>query len=310
VPDQQQVPQQQAATNSVSKTYEPTLFPGTIAAGNLIKIESYDDEKISADYRVTSEGKILLPYQIEASVAGLTLPQLSETLQKSFQPYFRTKPKFGLQIIESSVYVNALGLVAKPGAYLVSPTGSLDEVIGLAGGLEKNTTGQSSAQYVSIDNNQAKASIKLSEYFAGNKALVKGWAGGEKVFFQNANEEGNTSELFNKSYVQVMGQVKNPGDYPINTAANIFAYLMKAGGPTDRANTNNMLLVRMNEKNEVETYPVALNNLSQAPQIQGGDVLFVQADNPTDLQKDASVFGSFASVISSIATTVLIGAGL
>jgi len=294
----------------ISPAYNPTLNVGErLAAGNLIKVECYDDEHLSGEFRLTSEGKILMPYQVETMAAGLSIEELKSSLQRNFKAYFKSPPMFAIQVIDKSVYVRASGLVNKPGAYLVTSSSSLDEVIGLAGGLEKNQTGNSVATYATIEINATKASVKLSEYFAGNKSLVTGWVGGEQVFFQSADSHGNTAELFNTKYVQVMGQVRTPGEYLFSDNANLFAYLVKAGGPTDRANTSKMLLVRL-QGEQVQAYPVSLEQISEAPQMQGGDILFVQADNPSDLQKDASTFGSFANVMSALATTVLVGVGL
>jgi protein involved in polysaccharide export with SLBB domain len=127
--------------------------------------------------------------------------------------------------------------------------------------------------------------------------------GGETVFFQSERPRGATP---GRDYVQVLGQVRSPGDYPYTPGADFYEYLIRAGGPTDRADLHNVTLVRNIGDRQREAVNFALDESDQIPAIQGGDTLLLHADNPSPLEKKSRVIGGFASILSTIATVVLL----
>jgi protein involved in polysaccharide export with SLBB domain len=240
--------------------------------------------------------------------AGLTLDQFHQALLEKYRVFFRTAPNIQVAILDHKTLVRAQGLVDKPGQYLVAPEGSLDEVIASAGGLQKSADQHPVARYARIVDGQYRAAVKLADYYSGSAASAPKWRGGETVFFQNEGDGIGDLLGVDKRYVQVMGQVRAPGEYPYRENANFFYYLVQAGGPTDRANMSDLVVMRTDGP-KLQAIPFTMENPEKIPGIQGGDVVFVQADNPTSLQKDTTVFGNIGGFMSSMAAVLLV-AGL
>jgi protein involved in polysaccharide export with SLBB domain len=59
--------------------------------------------------------------------------------------------------------------------------------------------------------------------------------------------------------VHILGEVKNPGEYPVADDTNILELLSKAGGPTEFANLGSVVLTR------VETTPAYLRAEGEGP---------------------------------------------
>jgi hypothetical protein len=60
----------------------------------------------------------------------------------------------------------------------------------------------------------------------------------------------------------------------------------------------------------MQAMPFSMKEPEKIPEIRGGDIVLVQADNPTDLERDTSVFGNIGGFMSAVAATVLMAAGL
>ena len=280
-----------------------------IGPGNLVRISCTVDSKISGEYRIGFDGFVKLPYDVQIQAAGLSTSQLREALTQRYRGFFRGAPAFDVSIEERKYFVRAQGLVSKPGEYLVAPDGSLDAVIAEAGGLQLSNEQAPVARYASIADGQYRAAIKLSDYFGGAANSSPLWRGGETVSFRNDGE--GLGDIFgaDRRYVQVVGQVRNPGEYLHRDQANFFHYLVQAGGPTDRASMNHVLLMR-SERGQMQAMPFSMKEPEKIPEIRGGDIVLVQADNPTDLERDTSVFGNIGGFMSAVAATVLMAAGL
>jgi hypothetical protein len=106
-----------------------------VAPGFLLTARSSDDAKLNGDFRVEFNGDLILPYNVTVNTNGMTLSQLERKLAELYRPYFKTSSGIKLSVRERRFWVDARGLVEKPGRYLVEQNTSLDQLIGMAGGL-------------------------------------------------------------------------------------------------------------------------------------------------------------------------------
>lgn len=294
---------------SAQNIYNPSSrLDNEVAPGYLIAIRSNQDANLNGEFRISDLGTIELPYEVKVNASNKSVAELRSAIRDSYRTYFRGTPDIEISIKERKVWVRAQGLVNKPGTYLLDPNGGLDEVVSASGGLKAGADGISAPRVAKITADGQDSVIRLSDFYAGNSKLVTSWRGGESVFFQSEAPAVIGQSTFDEKYIHVLGQVRAPGEYAFKDQANFFYYLVQAGGPTDRANTDKILLISSDAKDgKLKTSKISLSDLEDAPNLHGGDVLFVQADNPTDLQRDAGVLGSLGGFLGSIATTILVG---
>jgi protein involved in polysaccharide export with SLBB domain len=108
-----------------------------------------------------------------------------------------------------------------------------------------------------------------------------------------------------RNYIQFLGEVRQPGEYPFKNDSDFFDYLIKAGGPTERADMNNIALLR-NNGDQREMLNFDITKADKIPALNPGDTLIVHSDSPSALEKDTRVVGGFAGIISALATVVVL----
>ncbi|MFC1667049.1 SLBB domain-containing protein [Candidatus Omnitrophota bacterium] len=97
-------------------------------------------------------------------------------------------------------------------------------------------------------------------------------------FYTNFNVDVSMGKIRNIQ-VFVMGEVKKPGSYAINSQSTIFQVLYAAGGPTKLGSLRKIKLIHGDAKEEkIDLYPFLLegSNLEYS-KIQSGDTVFVPA---------------------------------
>jgi polysaccharide biosynthesis/export protein len=281
--------------------------PNEIAPGFTIKISSRDDAEISGSYVIDEKGFLRLPYDVTVSAAGLSQDALESKIRNAYRAYF-LRPDMSVNVEKREYYVNVKGLVKKPGAVLVPSDASLDEVVSIAGGLPENS--RSGAQYARITQESTSYVVNLNDYFAGNTPsyAVPKWQGGESIALirEAGNESGGTSR---SSFVKVLGQVQNPGEFRYEPGTDFYHYLIKAGGPTDRADLTAISLIRAGRGSN-ESQRFSLEEEGKTPTITAGDTILLNASNPSSLEKSSRVWGGFAGVVSAIGAIILLALAL
>ncbi|MGA8540599.1 MAG: polysaccharide biosynthesis/export family protein, partial [Terriglobales bacterium] len=85
---------------------------------------------------VRSDGKISLPLVGELQASGQTPLQLEQEITKRLQSYI-SEPEVTIIVTDSrSQKVNILGMVARPGAYLLTSSTTVLDAIAMAGGFK------------------------------------------------------------------------------------------------------------------------------------------------------------------------------
>ena len=285
----------------------PTRPAGQVAPGFQIQISNATDDKLNGSFQIGLDDTLQLPYDIIVGTAGLNEKQLSDRIIKAYRNFFQADPTMQIAVKTKEYWVSVGGLVEKPGQYIVKDSASLDEVIALAGGLLKPTKeGGKTAEYVRISQLGKSMMVKLSDYYAGDTGLIPHWLGGDRLFFQSERGDLTTSTGIETNYVQILGQVKSPGEYSYRGGADFFHYLVRAGGPTDRADMGNIMILRADAGQNRSLSFSAEDRGERLPTIRGGDVVIVQADNPSRTQKNVRFIGDIASVLSALATVALL----
>jgi protein involved in polysaccharide export with SLBB domain len=286
----------------------------TISPGFLLKITHSNDSSITGEYRVSFKGELKLPYKVKVNAAGRTTEELSRDLVSAYSSFFKGRNNITVDIIARDYLIEVRGLVKKPGVYSVKVDTSIEELVSLAGGLASNAEGGGSGapggpgrpEYIRIvrmDYRKANSApairwVRLTDYFLKydirNEVL---WRGGEQLFFQVTGDQGavrNQSQTF-----QLLGEIKNPGEYAIQNDASFFTYITRAGGQMTTADLANVTVIR---RSTGEAHVYDINHASPSPELAPGDVVLVKAiDTRTGLLERLSpLFISIGSLTVSI----------
>ncbi len=134
-PRSEQLPPPETGRQAVVSTSisQPTL-PYTVGSGDILSISVWKEKELSPTVIVRPDGFISVPLIGELSVLGQTPLEIQATLQKRLQSMV-INPRVTVTVVEiHSRVVYITGEVARPGAYPLS--GSLDvlQLIAQAGG--------------------------------------------------------------------------------------------------------------------------------------------------------------------------------
>jgi len=110
--------------------------PGyAIAAGDLLNIQVWEQDKLSGKTRVRQDGRISILFLNDVDAAGKTPTALAGELERGLKP-FVLNPRVNVVVEEAQpLNVSVLGEVVRPGTYTLEPDSSLAHALAAAGGL-------------------------------------------------------------------------------------------------------------------------------------------------------------------------------
>jgi len=107
-----------------------------IGPNDILAINVWKEPEISRSVPVRSDGKISLPLVGELQAGGQTPRQLEQEISKRLQSYI-SEPEVTVIVSDSkSQKVNILGMVTRPGAYLLTSSTTVLDAIAMAGGFK------------------------------------------------------------------------------------------------------------------------------------------------------------------------------
>jgi len=107
-----------------------------IGANDVLAINVWKEPDVSRSVPVRSDGKISLPLVGELQAGGQTPRQLEQEIAKRLQNFI-SEPEVTVIVTESkSQKINILGMVARPGTYLLTGTTTILDAVAMAGGFK------------------------------------------------------------------------------------------------------------------------------------------------------------------------------
>ncbi|MGZ3697090.1 MAG: SLBB domain-containing protein [Bdellovibrionota bacterium] len=273
----------------------------SLAPGFLIKLSSAQDPTLNGTFRIQADAKVDLPYNTTVSTRTMDFKRFKAAIDRAYQPYFRGHPDLEVTVEEKRYYVDARGLVEKPGSFLVKRDTPLDEVISLAGGLSK--TGGQTPGFARIEQGGKTTSLDLSEYFKRGKTQNLVWNGGDRIFFQKDKPDTGSGEAATDEFarkVQVIGEVRSPGELQFRKNADAYYYLLKTGGPTQFADLETVELVRVDSKSGSRE-SISTGSISDLKTIGEGDVLIVHPKEESKSKKTLETVAIVTSIVAAVA---------
>jgi len=108
----------------------------TIGPNDVLAINVWKEPDVSRTVPVRSDGKISLPLAGELQASGQTPRQLEEEIAKRLKSYI-SDPEVTVIVSESkSQKINILGMVSRPGTYLLSGSTTVLDAIAMTGGFK------------------------------------------------------------------------------------------------------------------------------------------------------------------------------
>jgi polysaccharide export outer membrane protein len=107
-----------------------------IGTDDVLAINVWKEQEISRTVPVRSDGKISLPLVGELTAGGQTPLQLEQEIAKRLKDYI-SEPEVTVIVQDSkSRKINILGMVARPGSYLLTGSTTVLDAIAMAGGFK------------------------------------------------------------------------------------------------------------------------------------------------------------------------------
>lgn len=273
-----------------------------VAPGYLMQMSSSQDASLNGTFRIQFDGKIELPYNVTLQTKNMSLEQFQSEINRAYRPYFRNKTNVRVSVKQRRAYVEVRGKVAKPGIFLVKTNAPLDEIISLAGGITEDLT----QGYVRIEQGGQTKWVNLSDYFKRGREQNVNWLGGDQVFFQKEGPETpsapGSGEFSQK--VQVLGEVKSPGELTFHRDADAYYYLVKSGGPTSQTDLGKVEVVRTNPKTGAHE-PVTLAPVEDVKIVKEGDILLFHPSRTSTGEKILQNAALASGIVSAIVLTII-----
>ena len=260
-----------------------------LGAADLLEVGVYNVPELSTKARIGSGGDIYLPLIDYVHVAGLTLDEAQELIEKKLSDGgFVKNPHVSIFVDESaSQGASVLGEVAKPGVYPVLGQQHLFDVISAAGGLT----------------DKAGRSLTVTHRSEPNKPVTVALA-------RNLNDKpetnivvspGDTIVVRKADVVYVVGDVARPSGLLIDRGSlTVMQAIALAGGTTRTSRLNGTRIIHKGPDGMTETH-VPLKKIleAKAPDVpmNPDDILFVPTSTlKLALQDNVSVAMQAASL--------------
>lgn len=271
----------------------------------------FDDPDITTSSDTTKNKKTkavrVNPNYIKVTRVNNNLPETIAVSLKE-QPHFKLKAFDRLEFFDvytttSRMTASITGEVYNPGSFDIHPHGTIEDMINLSGGLTKKA-------YLK--------DVELARFEVVNEQRIR------KVVSLNLNNPQERQTIIHdedqliiraipkwneKKYIELVGQVRFPGKYPIEEGETLADVLTRAGGFTDLAFLKGAVFTRKSvqelQKNELEK---AMRELQQQAAYLAASQSSDGKDNNsanktmlmnmiTSLQKDAAKIAPIGRVV-------------
>lgn len=242
-----------------------------VGIGDVIDVAVFQEDEISGEFPVESSGAITYPLLGTVFVAGMTVPEVTNLLEKLLEKdyYVDVQLKVGVEVFASQP-VTLLGEVNKPGTFYLEGRTTLADLLSKAGGL-KSSAGPvlELRRTVRPEGEEAFPEPMVFE----TSKLLTGEAGRD-VYLQ----AGDVLFVSPKKIYFITGEVARPGQYEISLGMTLMQALSQAGGVGKFA--SQVIEVHREVDGEKKILSFDLSHIRKGrladPAVVAGDVIFVK----------------------------------
>jgi polysaccharide export outer membrane protein len=242
---------------------------------DVLTIALFGQPDLGGKYTVEADGTFTFPLIGRVKAGGLTLREVEVEMQRLLADGFFKNPQVSVAIEQyRSQRVFVVGEVRIPGTYPLTGDMSLIEALSRAGSTTEAAGGEVlivrprgvgrpsgpavvDAQNATADENTEVIRVDITELQSGRLS-------------QNALlQDSDTIFVPRADLVYIVGQVRNPGSYPLRRGMTVLQALSLAGGVTDRG-ADGRIRVTRTVNGEQSELRVALDDA-----VQPGDTIVV-----------------------------------
>ncbi len=254
-----------------------------VGPGDVLHVEVFGEKDLSGDVTVSQDGTIKNILLGDVNVQGLTTVQIEDLLAKDLGKDYLVNPKVSVSVTDyRSHKVYVLGEIDKPGTYALTTDSKLLDILLKAGGPTSNAGDNVSIlrrendtlMHIKVDITRLFVDGDLSQ----NIPIKDG-----DIIYVSREEKGNiTSRFYEKrlNLFYVVGEVKSPGAYELHEGYTVLNAILQAGGFTDYAKKNGVMLVRY-ENGAKKVYNLKMGDImnkgdiAKDMHIQAADLIIV-----------------------------------
>ena len=222
-----------------------------IGPRDVLQIHIFNQPGLSGRYTVETDGALSFPLIGRIAAGDRTVPGFEQALRERLAAGYFRNPRVSVTVAEyRSRRVFIVGEVRQPGAYPLTGTMSVIELLALAGG----TTPLASDGAVAVrPPGGGDGPVLPGEGDEAETLRVDLEALEEGDLSQNVMlGHGDTVFVPRADVVYVFGEVRDPGQYPIRNDTTVLQALSLAGGGTEFAALNRVRIVRTVDGEQVE----------------------------------------------------------
>lgn len=212
-----------------------------IGPEDVLNITVWDNTDLSGDVYVGLDG--YLDYHLIGRVkaSGLTIGELAASIAGLLDDGYLKNPNVSVQVKKyGSQKVFIIGEVNRPGTYYLTKRTALVEALAMALGL----TGEAGNEVIIVRPDSAGAAENI---VVDLRRALEGDA--EQNVYLRASDSIYIPKV--KTFT-IMGEVKKPGQYPMDKGMTVRKAISIAGGNTERAALNRTMVVRVADGQELE----------------------------------------------------------
>ena len=284
-----------AASKDALKQFEEAEASGyQLGPGDVVEVTLWGHPELSGKHTIGPDGKIQLPFVGSLKISDKTADQASEFISVTASEYYKG-PVATVMIDEyTDNQILVLGHVSQPGIMHFTDQPTLLEALARASG---SSTGETSLTRCAVFRGSDRmAWIDLRPLLRGEDPMLNiRLRRNDVVYVPNPSDE----------LIYVMGQVTKPGAYPLTPNMSFLEALASAGGPTDAAQPEEIVLVRPEEHTQ---QVVNLHDYLKGANVHNyglnrGDIVYVPKNGIAKV-------GWVLQQLSPVTQSVLFGAAL
>ena len=235
--------------DSVFDIKEPPLYP--LGSGDRLLVEVYGVEEMNKEVVIDPLGYVTLPLLDKVKVQGFTLNELQKILEEKFREYIND-PKVNIELKEyGSRFVNIIGEVEHPGRISLKRAFRLLDAISEAGGFKANSG--------DVEVQRKDSGGGVQKIIIHKDTLLAAGEGNENIFVYDQD----TVNVLPIASVYVSGQVKAPQSLVYNKDLTLLRAIAKAGGFSEWANKDKVIVLRQTQNGETSTMKVDADRIEK-----------------------------------------------
>ena len=294
-----------------------------LKAGDVVVIDVLGFQNLSGQQQVSSSGTIQLPLAGAIFVGGFTPLEAIAPIETALLPYIR-RPQVSLTLANvAPLRVSVSGEVVHPGPRLLDPNNSENQAQRLpptlstalmeSGGITPSADLRNIVIRRAVPVREAGVAAPYGEFRVDLwEAISSGdldadpriYSGDEIIVPTATVADIDQRTLLSSTVapeqitVQVAGEVNRPGQIDVSPMVGVSGAIAAAGGPTQDADAEEVVLLRMMPDGRVEQLLYAFGDASE-PLVEG-DVLYVEPSARGDVGNIFDFVGRILSPFNSL----------